>query len=77
MIKFNKGAPPSVGWWPATFNPRYFGERDKEYIPLRWWNGKCWSVDVSSESKSKFAGRLANIGNPFPEPIYWCKRWWE
>ena len=49
--KWHKGPPPSVGWWPASF----CGGLDS----YRWWNGKKWSVPVSSSETAEIAGDCA------------------
>ncbi len=37
-VKFtwNDGPPPSIGWWPASY--------DEDSDCLRWWDGTYWSV---------------------------------
>ena len=34
-IKWHKGPPPSVGWWPASV-----AECEDA---IRWWDGRTWS----------------------------------
>ena len=76
-IKFNKGAPPSVGWWPATLSP-YSYDR-VENLPIRWWNGKRWSEFAQKYDTNQAAGeRAANTLNSYmSSKVVWAKRWWE
>lgn len=34
--QWNRGAPPSVGWWPAS--------KVRDIKTLAWWDGTCWSI---------------------------------
>lgn len=52
-MKWNKGAPPAVGWWPASA----FGLDGM----WRWWDGELWSELAgeldSAEEAADHAGR--------------------
>jgi len=37
LIKWNKGAPPSIGWWPVK------NLLSASAAAYRWWNGEHWS----------------------------------
>lgn len=49
--KWNKGPPPSLGWWPAS------SVRDPDMH--RWWNGSDWSVAVARRRTPEEASSLA------------------
>ena len=52
MVKWHKGPPPYVGWWPASM-------RGDENM-LRWWDGFGWSCCVHKrERKEQEILRLA------------------
>lgn len=67
---WHKGAPPSIGWWPAST------VRDPQAI--RWYNGANWSAvafpsysakEAAKSAKFKFEG----VGQKY---IEWADRWW-
>lgn len=60
--KWNKGAPPAVGWWPAS------NRRDPDC--WSWWNGSIWSVGCDCSRPSADAARAAR--NP-----RWGQTWVE
>jgi hypothetical protein len=68
--KWNKGAPPSVGWWPASV------QHDRNVI--RWWNGKYWSVAANPKITAETAANMASFRfyESDKEPIKWTERWW-
>jgi hypothetical protein len=65
--KWNKGAPPSVGWWPASFG------RNKDSI--RWWDGFFWSDFALPSYTAKMAAKCASLKNG-GDGIEWTERWW-
>lgn len=67
MAEWKRGAPPSQGWWPASYH--------KNANMLRWWNGKRWSIAVSKWADAKMAGEHARRATePFGRTIYWTER---
>lgn len=67
MAKWNKGEPPSAGWWPASIC------RDK--TTLRWFNGAYWSAGVSVRHGKHHAERLASLESCVGDYlIEWCNR---
>jgi hypothetical protein len=67
--KWRKGAPPSIGWWPASVQG--FIES------IRWWDGRHWSMPVGPSYKSKMAARFAECKEINATPhIEWTDRWW-
>jgi hypothetical protein len=69
-MKWHKGPPPSIGWWPASI------ERDPEVF--RWWNGEWWSIDAYQSNSEKYAEQLANRKALWQHSIEWTTRpkWW-
>ena len=68
-MKWHKGPPPEIGWWPASVF------QDKEVI--RWWDGQYWSAPALKEMKAKTAASLAQIKHPsLSKHIKWTDRWW-
>lgn len=72
-MKWQKGPPPSIGWWPAS------AFRDRTI--LRWWNGRYWSSgvwvygnesEVASAAKQKGASQKAIEW--LPRPKSWPQR---
>lgn len=67
-MKWNKGAPPSVGWWPTK-------HYEKSSAGYRWWDGEAWSwVAFAHETAANAAHWAAkketmNMGN-----IKWATR---
>lgn len=49
------GAPPSLGWWPASV----YGTRDPEY--LGWYDGKYWSAFCHVSHSDAYAAAQAEI----------------
>lgn len=66
--KWHKGAPPSIGWWPASWN----------CLPgtIRWWNGEWWSAVATPVDSAKLAGQLAYLKAEDQDEIEWAERWW-
>ena len=71
MSEWNKGAPPNIGWWPASIL------RDKTSI--RWWDGKCWSWSAhcgyGAELASRYAAHPASPSEN--KEVEWTGRWWQ
>lgn len=68
-MKWHKGAPPSVGWWPASV------QQDPEC--LRWWNGLFWSVPLHPSSSKKDVANYSAIKSLNSGAyIRWAKQWW-
>ena len=67
-MKWHKGPPPEIGWWPAS--------RAKDKECLRWWDGKCWSFPAYWYQSASFAGRIAKVKSEMDENIQWTDRWW-
>jgi hypothetical protein len=66
--KWHKGAPPSVGWWPAS-------STQKREL-LRYWNGEVWSISCYPWDGALLAGNNAAISCQFQNEIEWTERWW-
>ena len=64
------GAPPSIGWWPASSN-QWMQE-------LRWWDGKQWSYHAYPYDDAKAAAAIALIKIPKSNNKYvqWGTPWW-
>jgi hypothetical protein len=77
MIKpkrtWHKGAPPSVGWWPACHSHK--GKRNIRII--RWWNGEYWSVAAFPEFTAEEANDCTCFKALGQNLIEWTDRWWE
>ena len=70
MIQWHKGAPPKIGWWPASirYDPR----------AIRWWDGECWSFSVTPDYNEELAEIYAKKPANFSDgDILWTKRWWK
>jgi hypothetical protein len=65
---WRKGAPPGIGWWPAS------SQRDKTVH--RWWNGRAWSVAVHYSESAQSAGEQAIMECSNNFAIEWSVRWW-
>jgi hypothetical protein len=66
MIKWHKGPPPSIGWWPASlfFNPKSF----------RWWDGEQWSLNANEGMDLERISQLARKPSLCQEEIEWTDR---
>jgi hypothetical protein len=70
-MKWRKGPPPSIGWWPAS--------AVKFPEAIRWWNGKWWSIasfqNTPLEQVKKRAREMERLGQ---DRIEWTNRpaWW-
>lgn len=69
---WREGPPPSIGWWPASYDTLENPEA------IRWWDGECWSWSVHPTDSDRYAAYYAGIKTTVPlECIAWCARWWE
>ena len=66
--KWNKGAPPSIGWWPASWNCALGS--------IRWWNGKCWSISANPTTPATAVRWIASQKAEEQDEIEWTERWW-
>jgi hypothetical protein len=66
--QWNKGAPPSIGWWPAS------GYQDDQVI--RWWNGEYWSKPAWPNWPAVAAANNAMYKADSQKYISWAERWW-
>jgi hypothetical protein len=70
-LKWNAGAPPSIGWWPLAFGGYEMG--------VSYWNGSVWSccptIGDSLEDVKKFASREFPCENK--AYLTWSKKWWK
>ncbi len=65
-MKWHKGPPPSVGWWPAS--------TCKDVNDLRWWNGEWWSHLAPPDMTATQAAQAAWYANPYQLHIEWTDR---
>lgn len=65
-MKWNKGRPPSKGWWPASMY--------RDPTMLRWWNGRVWSVAVHHKAYAVEAGRSARTAAAYQNKVEWTER---
>ena len=66
-MKWHKGPPPSVGWWPASTQ-----RVGKIY---RWWNGEYWSRPAFAgltAVEADFKAAIPSINST--ENIWWAPR---
>ena len=52
-MKWNKGSPPSVGWWPVKNTLNAYQNA------YRWWDGEGWSWPAFSFESAATAARWA------------------
>ena len=73
MSSWKSGPPPSIGWWPTCMPGVYCLNPDD--VPLRWWNGKVWSLEVYPDASPIQAGRVAMLSSETPiKDIRWRER---
>ena len=65
---WHKGAPPSIGWWPASWT--------QKHELLRYWNGEVWSLGVKPWEGAALAGENAEISCEMQSQVEWTERWW-
>lgn len=70
---WSPGAPPSIGWWPASM----YCLADR----LRWWDGEFWSIAVNIEHSEERINHLMRELDKMPvasgdnqRRIYWTNR---
>lgn len=65
---WNKGKPPSNGWWPASSNTLQ--------NCYRWYDGRCWSYSVTESFSAITAAHIANmtLSNNESKFILWKQR---
>ena len=67
-MKWNKGVPPSIGWWPT----RHY---ERPSTGCRWWDGEVWSwVAFAHESAEKAAHWAAKKETLHMGNIEWADR---
>jgi hypothetical protein len=69
-MKWRKGPPPSIGWWPASYC--------RGANVLRWWNGAWWSLAAYSKMTAEQAAEQATVKSDFHDAVEWTDRpaWW-
>lgn len=68
-MKWHKGPPPEIGWWPASIV--------QDHQSIRWWNGEFWSVGALPEDSAEEAAKYATKkSSQRPDWIQWTDRWW-
>jgi hypothetical protein len=68
QIKWHKGKPPAIGWWPAS--------TIQAKTVVRWWDGKCWSIACDIGLSAKTASFHADVKDRYQSSVKWTKRWW-
>lgn len=67
-MKWHKGPPPEIGWWPASI------AQDPGCI--RWWNGYRWSLPAFVRDSANTAAKMAAKRSDIQAFIQWTDRWW-
>jgi hypothetical protein len=66
-MKWHKGPPPSIGWWPAS--------TCRDCNALRWWDGEFWSIPCYKGEKHWSIELAASIKDAnLPCDIEWANR---
>ena len=66
-LEWHSGPPPHVGWWDTSTMIVRSG--------WRWWNGKRWSIAISTYSSQEYIGMM--IANETTTSIHGIKwRWY-
>jgi hypothetical protein len=65
---WHKGAPPSIGWWPASIS--------KISVYIRWWDGEKWSLPAYQDWTAIEAADVASLKMTNQKDICWTERWW-
>jgi hypothetical protein len=65
-MKWHKGPPPSIGWWPASVC------FDTECI--RWWDGNKWGDACYANTSVKVAEIRAQRRANYQNSIKWTNR---
>ncbi len=63
-MKWNKGKPPSIGWWPTAVGLH-------RILGYRWWDGECWSWAAFMHESAEKAAHWASK----KEPKHYCFEW--
>lgn len=68
--QWNKGRPPSIGWWPASII--------RKPTVLRWWDGKRWSQLANPRDTEHVAAyQAAHYAQDWQQrEMVWSDRWW-
>lgn len=66
MSKWHKGAPPSIGWWPASVV--------KDITAIRWWNGQYWSLSARPKFTASRAAAAARHRTYASVDVEWTDR---
>lgn len=68
--KFNRGDPPSQGWWPT----RYVTSIDLVVNEgkLRWWDGSRWSRSVACDETPTQAQVAADVKLHSNRKVEWA-----
>jgi hypothetical protein len=66
MQKWHKGPPPSVGWWPASWN--------RIDAIFRWWDGALWSAGAVAGFTARKAAKKAKTPAVLQQYIEWTDR---
>jgi hypothetical protein len=69
-MKWNKGAPPSIGWWPT----KHYEKASADYVDYRWWDGECWSWAAFAHEPADKAARWAAKRETMHMDIEWADR---
>lgn len=74
--KWHKGAPPSIGWWPANFTSKSDHKGGRNPRIIRWWDGQLWSTAAFPDFTAKEAADSAYFKARKQDCIEWTERWW-
>jgi hypothetical protein len=61
---WNKGPPPSLGWWPTSITSETY----------RWWDGECWSWAAFAHESAEKAAHWASKKEEKHIDIKWTER---
>ena len=61
-MKYNKGDPPSIGWWPTS------------PLVLRWWDGENWSWPCMDSDNIYYVKYYSGKVDPVQMGIRWADR---
>lgn len=67
-MKWNKGTPPSIGWWPTK------NLMSAHHAAYRWWDGECWSWPAFSFESAVKASHWASKKEDKKKSIEWAER---
>lgn len=66
---WRKGAPPSLGWWPARLKLQ-----TKWCEGVRWWDGERWSLACFEGMDSRLAGHRSTIKSAYSVRVQYRER---